>query len=321
VQFTQELINEIVLWKNNKFAQFSDELLRSIENVRELHPGEHRDAESLIDSLLIAHGVGLTMVSTLLRFRNPSTFQIIDQHAYRAVYGSKFPIYASMQRKKQVGIYFDYLDELISLCSQRKLGFETIDRVLYQFDKDINGVLPKTRREREVAASGDQTDPLSQIGSVLNSVLFFWEGSMADQIRAGDLIALAAIIIGFGSTIVALRIQREVAMEEAGEPLWFPWSDWLILLAIALCVAFVISLLGKITPCRITLACAAGASAIVLEAGYIPSILAHYRIWFGKERTKRHILRERGEPAEKVLVILTGVAAVAAFVFVFCQQP
>ncbi|MGA8367896.1 MAG: hypothetical protein WB716_11325 [Candidatus Acidiferrales bacterium] len=145
LQFTQALINEIVLWKNNKLAQFSDELLRSIENVKELHRGEHQNAESLIDSLLIVHGVGLPMASTLLRFRNPSAFQIIDRHAYRAVYGSKFPIYPSMPRKKQIDIYFDYLHDLITLCDQKKIKFETIDRVLYQFDKDINGVLPKTR--------------------------------------------------------------------------------------------------------------------------------------------------------------------------------
>jgi hypothetical protein len=148
LQFTQALINEIVLWKSNKFAQLGDELLRSIENARELHRGEHRNAESLLDSLLIVHGVGLPMASTLLRFRNPSVFQIIDRHAYRAVYGSKFPIYPSMSRTKQIGIYFDYLDELITLCGQKKIKFETIDRVLYQFDKDINGELPQTR-ERE----------------------------------------------------------------------------------------------------------------------------------------------------------------------------
>ena len=50
-----------------------------------------------------------------------------------------------MPRKKQIDIYFDYLHDLITLCDQKKIKFETIDRVLYQFDKDINGVLPKTR--------------------------------------------------------------------------------------------------------------------------------------------------------------------------------
>ncbi len=142
LQFTQALINEIVLWKINRFVQVDDELLRRIENVKGLHRGEHRNAESVIDSLLAVHGIGLPMASTLLRFRNPSAFQIIDQHAYRAVYGSKFSIYQSTPPKKQIGIYFDYLDELIALCGRKKIKFEAIDRVLYQFDKDINGELP-----------------------------------------------------------------------------------------------------------------------------------------------------------------------------------
>jgi hypothetical protein len=37
LRFTQALINEIVLWKINRFVQLDDELLRSIENVKELH--------------------------------------------------------------------------------------------------------------------------------------------------------------------------------------------------------------------------------------------------------------------------------------------
>ena len=140
---------------------------------------------------------------------------------------------------------------------------------------------------------------------------------MPDQIRAGDLIALAAIIIGFGSTIISFRIQREIAMDEKNERLWVPWADWLILLAIGLSAAFVVLLLAKVTPIRTAFAAAAGAAAIVLEVGYIPSILAHYRIWFGKNRTGQ---RDRGEPAEIVCVMLTVTVAVIAFAFVHCQQ-
>ena len=146
LQFTQALVNEIVLWKNNKFAQLDDELMRRIETVKGLHLGEHRSAESLIDSLLIVRGVDIAMASTLLRFRNPSVFQIIDRHAYRAVYGSRLPLISSRSRKRKIDVYFDYLDALIELCGQKKVRFETIDRVLYQFDKDINGKLPKTEK-------------------------------------------------------------------------------------------------------------------------------------------------------------------------------
>jgi hypothetical protein len=67
-------------------------------------------------------------------------------------------------------------------------------------------------------------------------------------------------------------------------------------------------------------ASAAGAAAIVLEAGYIPSILAHYRIWFGKDRQKKGVLREPGEPAEMGFIILTSVLAAFTFAFVLCQQ-
>jgi len=141
-----------------------------------------------------------------------------------------------------------------------------------------------------------------------------------DQIRAGDLIALAAIIIGFGATIIAFRIQREAAMEEADERVWLPWADWLILIAVALCVVFVVLLLATVTRWRIAFASAAGAAAMVLEGGYIPSILAHYRILFGKDRAEKGILREPGEPAEVGFVIVTAVVAALTFGFVFCQQ-
>jgi len=57
------------------------------------------------------------------------------------MYGSKFPVYTSMPRKKKISVYFDYIDELIRLCCQKKVRFEAIDRVLYQFDKDTNGKL------------------------------------------------------------------------------------------------------------------------------------------------------------------------------------
>jgi hypothetical protein len=141
VQFTQELVNEIVLWKVNRFVELNEGLLRKIENVRELSPGEHRNSESLIESLLQVPGVDLPMASTLLRFRNPAVFQIIDRHAYRAIFGVKYPFYPSTSPKKKIGGYFDYIDELIELCDRKALKFETVDRALYQFDKQENGHL------------------------------------------------------------------------------------------------------------------------------------------------------------------------------------
>jgi len=140
-RFTQTLVNEIVLWKIDRFVQLTDELLAEIENVKTLSHGKHRDAEFLIHSLLKIRGVDLAMASTILRFRNPTVFQIIDRHAYRAVYGSKLPLYSTSPPMKKIGVYFDYLDELIRLCATRNLEFGTVDRILYQFDKDTNGKL------------------------------------------------------------------------------------------------------------------------------------------------------------------------------------
>jgi hypothetical protein len=61
-------------------------------------------------------------------------------------------------------------------------------------------------------------------------------------------------------------------------------------------------------------------SAVVLQIGYIPAIMAHYRIFFGKQRRAHHVDRVAGEPAERVFVLLTVAIAVFAFMFIFCQQ-
>jgi hypothetical protein len=141
IEFTQELVNEIVLWKVNRFVSLNIGLLRQIENLKRLNPGDHKQAESVLISLLSINGVDLPMASTIVRFRNPAVFQIIDRHAYRAIYGSHYPLYTGSLVSKKIQTYFDYLDELRKLCDRKKLAFETVDRVLYQFDKDTNGKL------------------------------------------------------------------------------------------------------------------------------------------------------------------------------------
>ena len=83
----------------------------------------------------------LPMASTILRFVNPEVFQIIDRHAYRAVYEKKYPLYTSTPTEKKLSVYFDYIDELIKLCEFRAIAFTTIDRLLYIFDKKNNGKL------------------------------------------------------------------------------------------------------------------------------------------------------------------------------------
>ncbi len=81
------------------------------------------------------------MASTLLRFRNRQVFQIIDRHAYRALYGSVLPLFPGSSEVKKIEMYSKYLDELIVLAREKQVDFEIIDRLLYVFDKEKNGKL------------------------------------------------------------------------------------------------------------------------------------------------------------------------------------
>ncbi len=74
------------------------------------------------------------MASTFLRFRNPSVFQIIDRHAYRALYGQDYK-QGTTKPSKKIELYFGYVDDLRGLCNAKGFRFETVDRVLYMFDK------------------------------------------------------------------------------------------------------------------------------------------------------------------------------------------
>src|SRR5229473_2765897 len=135
--FTQERINEIVLWKVNRFAELTPKVLDDINTLSKLEKGQHARARSALEDLLEERGVDLAMASTILRFRNPSVFQIIDRHAYRALYGRLLPM--TTVTAKKIDLYFRYLEDLRSLCEDKSLRFETADRVLYVFDKDRNG--------------------------------------------------------------------------------------------------------------------------------------------------------------------------------------
>ena len=135
----QEIINEIVLWKTNRYALLNAEDIHSLNELMHLRNGEHRQGQTTLEALLATRGVDLAMASTILRFRNPKVFQIIDRHAYRAVYGRK--LNPGTSNTKKVVVYFEYLDDLISLSRDRKTPFETIDRLLYEYDKNRNGKL------------------------------------------------------------------------------------------------------------------------------------------------------------------------------------
>jgi hypothetical protein len=56
---TDDLVNEIVLWKVNRFVDLDEGTLRGIDGLASLNPGEHRQSESVLFSLLEVHGVDL----------------------------------------------------------------------------------------------------------------------------------------------------------------------------------------------------------------------------------------------------------------------
>jgi hypothetical protein len=139
--FDQDIVNEIVLWKVNRYAELPEDVLEVLNEVRNTSPRSHRSATAVLATLLRQPGVDLPMASTFLRFRNRKAFQIVDRHAYRAVYGEAYPLHSSSSNEAKIDLYWDYLDRLLALAESRKVEFEVLDRVLYVFDKQANGKL------------------------------------------------------------------------------------------------------------------------------------------------------------------------------------
>src|SRR5215469_7841049 len=132
---------------------------------------------------------------------------------------------------------------------------------------------------------------------------------------APEIISASAIVAGFGVTAIMFRVQRELYVRETLkiDILWLAWADYLILTSVALAVfgSTAPLLVAPIVP-RTVVAIAASScvAALILLAGYVPAILAHYRIELG---AKRRGPREKGEPIERWLVITFGILAAISF--------
>ena len=153
------IINKIILWKLGRGIDYDrneDVIIDQINTLKDAK--KHIDAEECLRLLLKLKGVRLPMASSILRFRNPAVFQIIDQRLHRVVYDKgdrkaynrEFKEYQRIlsgksERKitQQCELYFRYLDDLIQLCNEHNIQFSKSDRILFQYDLALGNKLRK----------------------------------------------------------------------------------------------------------------------------------------------------------------------------------
>lgn len=84
----------------------------------------------------------LAMASIILRYRNPSIYQIIDQRVYRIIYENqelKLNTYLSEKNiNYQIDLYLQYLTDLKDVCTSLDIPFDKSDRILFMADRRVN---------------------------------------------------------------------------------------------------------------------------------------------------------------------------------------
>lgn len=136
--FTQETINEIVLWKVNRYFQLDERTTNLLNKINKEETRLQYDlTKEVLRDLLNVKGIRLPMASTILRFKNPHVYQIIDQRAYRFLMDENLKTYFS-NIDQQIDYYLKYLEELRKQCNEKNIPFEKADQVLYQLDKKMN---------------------------------------------------------------------------------------------------------------------------------------------------------------------------------------
>ena len=147
--FNREVIYEIVLWKLSRFPYLTEKLIADVNALKDLSFAALEMSKPVLESLLRTKGVQLPMASTILRFRNPRVFQIIDERAYRIVCGGEVS-YPSKPFKVTKGyvdtsasVYFGYLKKLKALADHCAFDFSLMDRALYQLDIELGNKLDR----------------------------------------------------------------------------------------------------------------------------------------------------------------------------------
>lgn len=137
-EFNQEIINQIVLWKVNRYVDIEDELFSLLNTIKKENKIlDEGLTKQVLEQLLSTKGIQLAMASTILRFKNPKIYQIIDQRVYRFIYGENMPKYFN-SIKVQIELYLEYLQKLRNVCEEKGIDYELSDRIIYELDKEFN---------------------------------------------------------------------------------------------------------------------------------------------------------------------------------------
>jgi thermostable 8-oxoguanine DNA glycosylase len=137
--FDQNTINEIVLWKTNRYAEIENETLELLNAIKVNAKELDKELTIIVLRNLLdkkQRGIGLPMASTLLRFKNKNIYQIIDQRSYRFLYGIDLKLKSNIE--SQIELYLSYLVDLKQKCDDLNIPFENADRIFYLLDKALN---------------------------------------------------------------------------------------------------------------------------------------------------------------------------------------
>lgn len=140
-QENRDIINEIVLWKMNRRPSITEELIDAILGLNNistpLQAVESSQTGMVLEQLLQTKGIQLPMASTILHFYYPDVYPIIDQRAYRELYGIDYPK-TMIKVSSLVENYRNYIRDCHEYQQENcpEIAFSLIDKVLYQLDKE-----------------------------------------------------------------------------------------------------------------------------------------------------------------------------------------
>jgi hypothetical protein len=142
-EMDQNIINEIMLWKVNRYASVELEILALLNTIeRESSIIDQEKTRIILNRLLGTKGIRLPVASTILRFINNKVYQILDQRVYRIINKDKVldlePCMKCNDLEGQIELYLNYLEDLKMYCLKFDIPFDVADRVFYMADKRIN---------------------------------------------------------------------------------------------------------------------------------------------------------------------------------------